>query len=133
MLAQQQELLAFGLREKLQIHRRTRSVSLSSKDPLKQLIGNSRRHPVHHPTWSARGKLQTKLRPAGPRQFHQEAVKFRVTRFEFTPRVPRRDTRRGALGVADECLVALREVLIFVRRPVIVKRCLLYTSPSPRD
>src|SRR5215510_11543971 len=32
MLAQQQELLAFGLREKLQFHRRTRFVFLSSKD-----------------------------------------------------------------------------------------------------
>jgi len=34
MLAQQQELLGFGLREKLQLHRRTRSVSLSSRDYL---------------------------------------------------------------------------------------------------
>jgi len=32
MLAQQQELLAFGLREKLQLHRRTRSDFLSSRD-----------------------------------------------------------------------------------------------------
>src|SRR5512138_2091825 len=68
-------------------------------------------YPSRRPAAVLHGEPHTKLRPAGPRQFHQKAVKFRVARCKLAARVPRRDACRGALGVADERLIALREVL----------------------
>src|SRR5436853_4179728 len=79
----------------------------------------------YNSSWLARVEnqnLHLMLRPMMSCQFHQKAIKFRVARLQLTLRVSRGHTCRRTLVVADERFIALREVLIFIRRRVIVKR-----------